>query len=139
MQAFDPKGLEIFRKTPPFEHPQHFNEDGLNTYFKNKNVTPCNWVFKTKEDYLYANAENSVEFGDTYELVFEKNKNNLHQRQYLALEDGRFADAPAVFTYTFGDSFRGSKVANIYQYNEFIQLLRDNKKSNIADKLENDA
>ena len=139
MQVFDPKGLEIFRKRPPFEHPSHFNEEGVNTYFKNKSVTYCNWVFKTEEDFLYANSDNAVEFGDTYELVFEENKNNLHDRQYLELEDGRYCDAPAVFTYSFGDSFRGSKVSNIYEYIEFVQLLRDTNKNHIADKLESDA
>ena len=136
MQVFNQKGLETFRKTPPFEHPSHFDENGNNTYYKNKSVTYCNWVFNVEEDFLYANAENSVAFNNSMELVFEENKNNLHNRQYLELEDGRYADTPAVFTYSFGDSFRGSKIVNIYDYNEFILHLRDNNKNNIADKLE---
>lgn len=139
MQAFDQKGLEIFQKTPPFEHPSHFNEDGVNTYFKNKNVTPCNWVFRTREEYLSADVENSITFDSNYELVFEDNKSNRYNRQYLELKDGRFADVPAVFTYSFGDRFRGSEIVNIYEYIEFIQLLRDNNKNSIADKLEQDA
>lgn len=139
MQAFNQKGLDIFLKQPPFEHPSHFDEDGNSTYFKNKNFTSCNWVFKTREDFLLADSENSVIFTSNFELYFEDNKANRYNRQYLELEDGRFADVPAVFTYSFGDRYRGSKIANIYQYNEFISYLRDNNKNTIADKLESDA
>ena len=138
MSVFDQKGVDIFSKTPPFENPAHFNEKGENVYFKNKNVTPCNWVFKTREEYLAADTETSVVFSSNFELVFEDNKANRYNRQYLELEDGRFADAPAVFTYSFGDLFRGSKIVNIYEYIEFIQLLKDNNKNSIADKLLND-
>ena len=139
MQAFNQKGLDIFRKTPPFEHPSHFDENGNNTYYKNKNITYCNWVFNVESDFLVADVDNGITFSSNMELVFEDNKGNRYQRQYLELEDGRFADVPAVFTYSFGDRFRGSKIANIYEYNEFLQLLRDNNKSSIADKLEQDA
>lgn len=140
MSTFNPKGLEIFLKPPPFEHPSHFDENGVNTYYRNKGFTGCNWVFKTEAEFFTADVDNAVLWDDpAFELVFTDNKANRYNRNYLLLEDGRYCDVPAFFTYNFGDRFRGSKVANIYQYNEFIELLRDNNHSQIADKLEADA
>lgn len=136
MQIHNPQGLEVFRKTPPFENPIYFDENGKNTYFKNKGFTPCNWVFLVEEDFISQNTETDLKFNSRFELAFDENPNNIKNRQYLELEDSRICDAPAVFTFSFGERFRGSKIANIYQYNEFIQLLRDNNNNSIADKLE---
>lgn len=137
MRIHNPQGLEVFRKTPPFENPIYFDENGKNTYFKNKGFTSCNWVFLTEDDFLLENTDTNIVFGSKFELVFEENPGNVKNRQYLELEDDRICDAPAVFTFSLGEIFRGSKITNIYEYNEFIQLLRDNKNNSIANKLEN--
>ena len=136
MHIHNPQGLEIFRKTPPFENPIYFDENGKNTYFKNKGFTPCNWVFSSEEDFLYQYTDTTVIFDSKFELVYDENPNNIKNRQYLELEDGRICDVPAVFTFSFGERFRGSKITNIYEYNKFIQLLRNNKNNSIANKLE---
>lgn len=136
MHIHNPQGLEIFKKTPPFENPIYFDENGKNTYFKNKGFTPCNWVFSSEEDFLYQHTDTTVIFDSKFELIFDENPNNIKNRQYLELEDGRICDVPAVFTFSFGERFRGSKITNIYEYNEFIQLLRNNKNNSIANKLE---
>ena len=121
-------------RTPYFEHPAHFDKNGNNTYYKNKNMAGENHVFLTLEDFA---GESDVWFKPTQRFcfTFENNDNNRWNRQYVKTEEGRYYDINATWNLKEGERYRSSKIAQLFDFEEFCTYLSANKHDNVLEKL----
>lgn len=123
-------------RTPYFENPAHF-KDGVNNYYANKNFAGENHVFMTMEDFV---SDTDVYYPPTQRFcfVFEHNKDNRWNRQYIKTEEGRFFDITAGWNLSIGDRFRSSRIAQIFAFSDFLEYLSTNKHNNVLSKLDSE-